>query len=217
LIFVPLQLGVDRVHSRYERQLSALLRVPQCVGVVAGEPSRAYYVVGAQADTVFYLDPHYVQPYAPVRASDANHSVHTAAPRADTDVSFDNDDNDGSVDGTSNTSTYHSVAPRTVAIASLAPSLLTGFYCESESSWRRLTERLEMLSQASEPIISVVEKHAADIASGRDLSDSLRKSDELLASSIVMLGRQKGAGTDTKNLSLSADFGVSATATRTID
>lgn len=133
LLFVPMRLGVDELNPQYERQVAALLRMEQSIGVVAGEPSRAYYVVASQADAVFYLDPHVVLPYEPLSES-------------------------------SSLEQFHCRLPRTLAIASLAPTMLAGFYCRDERDFRRLTERLEMLSQASEAIIGVVDSHAADSA-----------------------------------------------------
>jgi hypothetical protein len=104
-----------------------------------------------------------------------------------------------------------STAPRTVAIVSLSPSLLVGFYCESESAWRRLTERLEMLSQASEPIIGVVDKHSADVVDeqpGGLLQSLLPNSDPLLMS-IVAPSVQSSTQTSTPSeLSLSREFGL---------
>jgi cysteine protease ATG4 len=35
---------------------------PQSVGFAGGRPSSSYYFVGSQADDLFYLDPHHVQP-----------------------------------------------------------------------------------------------------------------------------------------------------------
>ena len=133
LLFVPMRLGVDELNPQYERQVAALLRMEQSIGIVAGEPSRAYYVVASQADAVFYLDPHVVLPYEPLSEN-------------------------------SSLEQFHCRLPRTLAIASLAPTMLAGFYCRDERDFRRLTERLEMLSQASEAIIGVVDAHAADDA-----------------------------------------------------
>lgn len=103
-----------------------------------------------------------------------------------------------------------STSPRTVAISALSPSLLVGFYCENESSWRRLTERLEMLSQASEPIIGVVDKHSADIDESASLLQSLQpNSDPLLMSLVVPVSRSTTAATTaTTELSLSREFGL---------
>ena len=141
LLFVPMRLGVDRVGPQYERQVAALLRMEQTIGIVAGEPSRAYYVVASQADAVFYLDPHVVLPYEPLSEN-------------------------------SSLEHFHCRLPRTLAISALAPTMLAAFYCRDERDFRRLCDRLEMLSQVNEPIIGVVESDAVNVA--RDVVQSLR-------------------------------------------
>lgn len=46
----------------------ALFTWPQSVGISGGRPSSSYYFVGAQADSLFYLDPHHTRPTIPLRS-----------------------------------------------------------------------------------------------------------------------------------------------------
>lgn len=134
--------------------------------------------MGAQADAVFYLDPHVVQSYDPQRNS--NNSDNNQCNGEDGDDS--NAVNEATTRPSTNTAQYHSRVPRALAVGALAPSLLVGFYCESESSFHRLCERLEMLAQSQEPVVTVVESHGADTTS--DLLLSLKPNeDPLLMSS----------------------------------
>ena len=65
LVLVPLVLGIDRhVNARYVPSVVATLRVKQSLGVLGGTPGSSLYVVGAQDDRLFYLDPHTVFPFA---------------------------------------------------------------------------------------------------------------------------------------------------------
>ena len=65
LVLVPLVLGIDRhVNARYVPSVVATLRVKQSLGVLGGTPGSSLYVVGAQDDRLFYLDPHVVFPFA---------------------------------------------------------------------------------------------------------------------------------------------------------
>jgi cysteine protease ATG4 len=155
LLFVPMRLGVDELNQEYARQLVALLRMEQTIGIVAGEPSRAYFVVASQADAVFVLDPHVVQPYEPLTES----------------ASLDR---------------FHCRLPRTVAIDALAPTMLAGFYCADERDFRHLCERLEVLAQVSEPIISVVDSVSVLDGQRNSIVQSLRPDTDPLLMSLAI-------------------------------
>jgi len=66
LLLVPLTLGVDKVNSLYYPQLQQILTFPQSVGIVGGRPSSSLYFLGFQGQHLLYLDPHHVQPAAPL-------------------------------------------------------------------------------------------------------------------------------------------------------
>lgn len=155
LLFVPMRLGVDELNPEYERQLVALLRMEQTIGIVAGEPARAYFVVASQADAVFVLDPHTVQPYEPLTEN-------------------------------SSLDRFHCRLPRTVAINALAPTMLAGFYCADERDFRHLCERLEVLAQVSEPIISVVDSVSVLDGQRNSIVQSLRPDTDPLLMSLAI-------------------------------
>jgi cysteine protease ATG4 len=154
LLFVPMRLGVEELNQEYVKQLVTLLRMEQTIGIVAGEPALAYFVVASQADAVFVLDPHVVQQYEPLAEN-------------------------------SSLDRFHSRLPRTVAISALAPTMLAGFYCRDERDFRHLCERLEVLSQVSEPIISVVD--SVSVLDGqRGVVQSLRPDTDPLLMSLAI-------------------------------
>lgn len=61
ILLVPLVLGLGRLSPCYQSLLRDVFAVPQSIGVVGGRPSASLYFVGAQGDTVLYLDPHETQ------------------------------------------------------------------------------------------------------------------------------------------------------------
>jgi hypothetical protein len=52
---------VLQLNPLYLPQLRAALASPHSIGVVGGSPGSSLYLVGHQADSVLYLDPHTVQ------------------------------------------------------------------------------------------------------------------------------------------------------------
>lgn len=64
--------------------LQLLYTFPQSVGIAGGRPSSSYYFVGAQADNLFYLDPHHARPAVPLR-SPPPHSRHDRPPTPESD------------------------------------------------------------------------------------------------------------------------------------
>lgn len=86
LVLVNLRLGIDGVNPVYheavkvcdcaalgaDSQLTSttkqgIFRFPQSVGIAGGRPSSSYYFVGAQASSLFYIDPHHPRPSIPLR------------------------------------------------------------------------------------------------------------------------------------------------------
>ena len=81
LILVGLRLGLDGVNPIYyesikvgwketevmnNADLQSLFTFPQSVGIAGGRPSSSYYFVASQANSLFYLDPHFTRPAIPL-------------------------------------------------------------------------------------------------------------------------------------------------------
>lgn len=47
---------------RYLPSIRAILKLPQCLGMLGGKPGSSTYLLGLQDNVAFLLDPHYVQP-----------------------------------------------------------------------------------------------------------------------------------------------------------
>lgn len=85
LILVGVRLGFDNVNPVYYDYVKVhsflflcydneahvmpkeLFTFPQSVGIAGGRPSSSYYFIGAQADSLFYLDPHHSRPAVALR------------------------------------------------------------------------------------------------------------------------------------------------------
>ncbi|SCV69762.1 BQ2448_1156 [Microbotryum intermedium] len=67
LILLGLRLGIEGVNPVYHEAIKAIFRFPQSVGIAGGRPSSSYYFVGAQANSLFYIDPHHPKPSIPFR------------------------------------------------------------------------------------------------------------------------------------------------------
>lgn len=105
LILVPLVLGVESVNPRYLPSLRAVFQFPYSVGVLGGKPGASTYLVGVQDDSAFYLDPHEVQPVAPVSLEDAS----------------------------AQTSSYHCSMVRKMPLNAIDSSIALGFYCQTHA------------------------------------------------------------------------------------
>ncbi|OCF45204.1 hypothetical protein I317_01007 [Kwoniella heveanensis CBS 569] len=66
LILIGIRLGLDGVNPIYYDSIKALFTFPQSVGIAGGRPSSSYYFVGSQANSLFYLDPHFTRPAIPL-------------------------------------------------------------------------------------------------------------------------------------------------------
>lgn len=66
LILLNLRLGLSGVNPIYYPAIKSVFTFPQSVGIAGGRPSSSYYFVGSQADSLFYIDPHYSKPAAPI-------------------------------------------------------------------------------------------------------------------------------------------------------
>ncbi|WVQ93793.1 hypothetical protein IAU59_000871 [Kwoniella sp. CBS 9459] len=66
LVLIGIRLGLDGVNPIYYDSIKALFTFPQSVGIAGGRPSSSYYFVGSQANSLFYLDPHFTRPAIPL-------------------------------------------------------------------------------------------------------------------------------------------------------
>ncbi|KAI5474555.1 cysteine protease, autophagy-related protein 4, ATG4 [Pseudohyphozyma bogoriensis] len=67
LVLIQLRLGIDGVNLIYYEAIKTIFNFPQSVGIAGGRPSSSYYFVGAQANSLFYIDPHHSRPSVPLR------------------------------------------------------------------------------------------------------------------------------------------------------
>jgi cysteine protease ATG4 len=61
LLFVPIMLGREKLAKDYFQTVKFLLEMPQSLGIIGGKRRSAVYFIGLQGDSLFYIDPHYVQ------------------------------------------------------------------------------------------------------------------------------------------------------------
>lgn len=66
LILLNLRLGLNGINPIYYPAMKSLFTFPQSVGIAGGRPGSSYYFVGSQADSLFYIDPHYSKPAVPL-------------------------------------------------------------------------------------------------------------------------------------------------------
>jgi len=78
---VPLRLGLDNLNHVYIPFIQDTLRWPQSIGIVGGKPRAAMYFVACQDDSLFYLDPHTVQPFVSMDTQFSTESFHMPFPR----------------------------------------------------------------------------------------------------------------------------------------
>ncbi|ORY89815.1 hypothetical protein BCR35DRAFT_329163 [Leucosporidium creatinivorum] len=67
LVLIGLRLGIDGVNPIYHDTVKGIFQLPQSVGIAGGRPSSSYYFVGAQANSLFYIDPHHPRVTIPLR------------------------------------------------------------------------------------------------------------------------------------------------------
>ena len=80
LLLIPICLGRE-VGERGE-QLGKLLQMEQCVGLIVGQPPRAYFAIGSQPPLLLCLDPHTVSAYTPLRDDEHLDAYHCREPVA---------------------------------------------------------------------------------------------------------------------------------------
>ncbi|TKA52168.1 hypothetical protein B0A53_05012 [Rhodotorula sp. CCFEE 5036] len=183
LVLVNVRLGLEGVNPVYHDSIKSVFRFPQSVGIAGGRPISSYYFVGAQADSLFYIDPHFPRPavplvlpsdpelveafaHVPVRATGRTPSssssaspVDRAAIRNGKDSSTHTADQIAhfllSAYPDSVWATYHCDKVRKVSLSSLDPSMLIGFVVENASDWLDFRNRVQELAQSSAPMFTV--------------------------------------------------------------
>ena len=145
LVLVPLVLGIDRhVNARYVTSVAATLRVKQSLGVLGGTPGSSLYVVGAQDDRLFYLDPHTVFPFAESRNAGRFEIADVSTYACDDALHMD--------------------------ARELDPSMVLGFYCRARGDLDELCLELELLQRraGAAPLLTVASARANARGGGND-------------------------------------------------
>ncbi len=145
LVLVPLVLGIDRhVNARYVPSVAATLRVKQSLGVLGGTPGSSLYVVGAQDDRLFYLDPHTVFPFAESRNAGRFEIADVSTYACDDALHMD--------------------------ARELDPSMVLGFYCRARGDLDELCLELELLQRraGAAPLLTVASARANTHGGGND-------------------------------------------------
>lgn len=134
LIWVSVRLGEsDRINPVYLPSLASYFSVPESLGVVGGNVKRAHYFVALKEDTVFFLDPHFVQP-------------------AVTGVA------EGIASGTYSTTALHSIK-----LADADPSLTFAFFCRDRDEFERLCSSIQAANEKCKtPIILIKDKSPSE-------------------------------------------------------
>ncbi|GAA6009833.1 cysteine protease ATG4 [Rhodotorula paludigena] len=161
LVLVNLRLGIDGVNPIYHEAIKGIFRFPQSVGIAGGRPSSSYYFVGAQANSLFYIDPHHprpairlVLPSEPALV-DAAQSIPLAPSSVPDNLAMQLDSFLLSAYPDAAWATYHCDRVRKCALTSLDPSMLLGFVIEDERDWTDFVGRVKELSASSAPIFSI--------------------------------------------------------------
>ncbi|CAI4229973.1 unnamed protein product [Auanema sp. JU1783] len=120
LLLVPLRLGLTNMNKCYLPALQEYFKLDSCVGIIGGRPNRALYFVGIFDDKLIYLDPHYCRP-----------SLSSNNPK------------EVKVESNEEPSTYHCDMTFCMDLDQVDPSLAMAFFCESEESFKKLSEDLK--------------------------------------------------------------------------
>ncbi|KAJ6581256.1 hypothetical protein B0H19DRAFT_500096 [Mycena capillaripes] len=154
LLLLGLRLGLDGVNPIYHDTVKVILpstrtatdfsqqlyTFPQSVGIAGGRPSSSYYFVGAQAEGLFYLDPHHSRPAVPLR------------PPLKATTEKDMDDATEQYYASAYTAaelqTFHCEKVRKMPLSGLDPSMLVGFLCRDAEEWADFRKRVVELPRA---------------------------------------------------------------------
>jgi cysteine protease ATG4 len=81
LIIIPARLGLDSVNEIYYPPILETFKFPQSLGILGGKPRASLYFVAAQDDSVFYLDPHALQPTVTAEGDFNTQTYHCSVPK----------------------------------------------------------------------------------------------------------------------------------------
>ncbi|KAF7356818.1 Cysteine protease [Mycena venus] len=147
LLLLGLRLGLDGVNPIYHDTIKELYTFPQSMGIAGGRPSSSLYFVAAQAEGLFYLDPHHSRPAVPLR------------PPLKTTNEKDMDEATEqyyvSAYSAAELQTFHCEKVRKMHLSGLDPSMLVGFLCRDAEEWTDFRKRVVELPRA---IFSVQEE-----------------------------------------------------------
>ncbi|KAJ7636027.1 hypothetical protein DFH06DRAFT_657448 [Mycena polygramma] len=147
LLLLGLRLGLDGVNPIYHDTVKQLYTFPQSVGIAGGRPSSSYYFVGAQAEGLFYLDPHHSRPALPLRPP--------LKPSTEKDMDDAAEQHYASAYNAMELQTFHCEKVRKMPLSGLDPSMLVGFLCRDAEEWTDFRKRVVELPRA---IFSVQEE-----------------------------------------------------------
>ncbi|KAF8196684.1 hypothetical protein K438DRAFT_1967699 [Mycena galopus ATCC 62051] len=147
LLLLGLRLGLDGVNPIYHDTIKQLYTFPQSVGIAGGRPSSSLYFVAAQAEGLFYLDPHHSRPAVPLRPP-----LKTAIEK---DMDEATEQYYASAYSPTELQTFHCEKVRKMPLTGLDPSMLVGFLCRDADEWSDFRKRVVELPRA---IFSVQEE-----------------------------------------------------------
>lgn len=157
LILLNLRLGIEGVNPIYYSALRSLFSLPQSVGIAGGRPSSSYYFVGAQGDSLFYIDPHHTTVAVPHRPPppDLRDAALHAPMRSLVSEDWETIDFTPTTDEEAlerfysscyreeELRSFHCERPRKMPLSGLDPSMLVGLLVQTEADFLDLVERLK--------------------------------------------------------------------------
>lgn len=140
LVLVGIRLGIDRVTPVYWEALKAILQMKQSVGIAGyvapqkipcflqcadpmqcisrGRTGASHYFVGAQGNSIFYLDPHQPRPFLPYQEDPTKYT-------------------------SEHVESCHTKRLRRLYLKEMDPSMLLGFLIKNEDDWHQFRHGVE--------------------------------------------------------------------------
>eukprot|EP01103_Thecamoeba_quadrilineata_P005799 TRINITY_DN15552_c0_g1_i1.p1 TRINITY_DN15552_c0_g1~~TRINITY_DN15552_c0_g1_i1.p1 ORF type:complete len:413 (-),score=67.35 TRINITY_DN15552_c0_g1_i1:22-1260(-) len=116
LLIFPLKLGLQQLNPIYLPALLETFSYPQSVGIIGGHKGSGYYFVAVQDQTLFFLDPHFLQPTVDMRPSRFP------------------------------SQSFHYPTPKSLPARFLDPSLAIGMYCHTREDFEDCCQRIQKSS-----------------------------------------------------------------------
>jgi len=126
VIFILAKTGLEKPNPEYNPFIKELLSYPESVGMIAGKPGLAYYIVGYSGDRLMYFDPHFVQD-AVQKKEDLKEHMHT----------------------------YFKSSIRHVGINEIDTSVTFGFYIKDEVCFKRFLQNFRRSCGENESFFGV--------------------------------------------------------------